>query len=149
MKNWLYDGEEIKSVDNFPENCHGFVYLIENKKNNHFYVGKKILFNNIKRKIGKKETKLIIGKGRRPLHERLKKESNWKTYNGSSSLLNQEIKDFGINNFSRTILDLAYSKKHLSFLEMKYHFQFDVLNNEFALNENIAGKFFKRDLIFE
>lgn len=148
MNNWFYNKIKISDLSDFPENCHGFVYKITNRMNSHFYIGRKILRNNIKRKIGKKEKSLIVGKGRKPKTELMIKESNWKTYMGSSQLLLKEIKEYGIKNFDRQIIELGYGKKHLTFLELKHIMKHNALENDFCLNENVMGKFFKKDLVF-
>lgn len=136
-------------ITHFPKNCLGFVYLIRNTITGHFYIGKKVLHFNKKRKIGKKEKALIAGKGRRPKHEAYIEESDWKTYMGSSKLLNEELKQHDKEYFHREILDFAFSKKHLSYLELKYQFKFNVLEDKNSLNENIGGKFYRKDLVIE
>lgn len=147
---WIYNGDHYKkgsyiSIKDFPDNCFGFIYLISNKESGTYYVGKKYLFHNIKRKIGKKEKQLIEGKGRKPSFEVIQKESDWKTYWSSSKQLQQMVKEQGPEKFSRTIIDFAFNKKHLTFLELKYQFIYGVLEDPYSLNDNILGKFYKKD----
>jgi hypothetical protein len=144
---WHKGSKVFNSIEDFPEGCHGFVYKIHSYETDHFYVGKKILENNIKRKIGKKEKALIEGKGRKPSFERLQKESNWKEYWSSSKILLEEYKKYGQMEFERLILDFAFSKKHLTYLELKYQFEYNVLEDKLSLNDNILGKFFRKDLV--
>ena len=43
MSKWLYQDEEINSREQFPENCHGFVYRITNLENLNILIIKNIL----------------------------------------------------------------------------------------------------------
>ena len=49
------------------------------------------------------------------------------------------------SHFERIILQLAYSKKELTYLENKALFSLGVLESEDYLNDNIEGRYFKRD----
>jgi len=57
-KKWFtYENGTVKeydSVDKFPENCVGFVYKITNIQTGKFYIGKKSLDSNIRKKLTKK-----------------------------------------------------------------------------------------------
>ena len=53
----------------------------------------------------------------------------------------------GEENFIREILELAFEKKHLTYLENKYLFTLEVLENERYFNDNIEGRYFKKDFI--
>ena len=49
-------------------------------------------------------------------------------------------------NLKKQILELAFNKKHLTYLETKYLFSHEVLENpEEYYNDNILGKFFTSD----
>jgi hypothetical protein len=143
---WHRGDKIYNSISDFPENCFGFVYYIKSIQTDHFYVGKKVLFNNIKRKIGVKEKALMEGKGRKPSFERIKKESDWKNYWSSSKIIQEEVKLYGPNEFEKIILGFAYSKKELTYLEIKYQFEYNVLEDQFSVCDNISGKFYKKDL---
>lgn len=145
MKPWLYKYVEVKSLEDFPKNVFGFIYKIKNLNTNQYYIGKKFLFHNTKRKIGKKEKALIEGKGRRPDFERVVKESDWKTYFSSSEIIKEDIKNCGSDHYKREIIEFAYSKKELSYLEVKLQFQHDVLIDKNSLNDNIQGKWYRKD----
>jgi hypothetical protein len=143
---WIYKNEIINNISNFPENSFGFIYMITHIPSGKKYIGKKVLFNNKKTKIGKKEKQLIVGKGRKPEHKITTIESNWKTYNGSNKLLldlfNKEPQD----NFLKTIIDIGYNKKHLTYLETKYQFINNVLEHpDKWFNDNIQGRFYGKD----
>ncbi len=151
MNNWFYFDEvmnlhHIESLEDFPENCIGFVYLITNKVNNKIYVGKKSLYSNINKKLTKKELAEQTGPGRKPTKKLVTKESNWKSYMGSSKELLADIKDIGEDKFSRQILHHCFSKKQLTYYEICYQMKHDVLSVE-SYNDNILGKFYRKDLI--
>lgn len=146
MKNWLYKDKEVTKVEDFNEpKLFGFIYKIVNLNTGQYYVGKKFIIHSSKRKIGKKEKALIEGKGRRPSFERVKKESDWKTYFSSSEIIKEDIKQNGSDHYKREIIQLAFSKKELSYLEIKLQFQLDVLVDPMSLNDNINGRYFKSD----
>lgn len=111
---------QLKPQLEWDENAFGFIYLITNLTNNKKYIGCKMLQKVIKRKPlkGKKNKR----------HETI--ESDWKTYTSSSNELNKDIELLGKQNFKFEIIDFAYSKSHLKYLEAKYQFDNDVLLSE-------------------
>lgn len=131
IHNWKYpEGFNI-------EDYYGFVYKITNTENNKFYIGKKIFKNT--RKLpplkGQKRKRTVI------------KESNWKTYWGSSKSLLEDVKTLGEDKFEKTILRLCKTKKQATYWEMHYQIINEVLNNPSqTYNDNILGKFFPKDL---
>ena len=142
---WKYNGEEIKEISQFPHNTFGFVSRILNKKTGKAYIGKKVLYHNIKKKLTKNELAEIEGQGRRPSYRLTIKESDWKTYWGSNKLLLEELKT-DKDNFERIIIQLAKDKKQLTYFETKYLFVYSVLEKpEEFYNDNILGKFYTKD----
>jgi hypothetical protein len=75
MNNWLFEEKEITSVEDFPENCTGFVYIITNNANGKYYVGKKILQNRLSKPLTKKEQAAWNKPGRIPKKKKELKES--------------------------------------------------------------------------
>jgi hypothetical protein len=145
--NWLLFKKQIESVDQFPEGTFGFVYKITYIDTNKAYIGKKSLYHNKKHKLTKKQLdEQPVTRGRKATHEVLHVESDWKTYYGSSKELAADIKQFGKDKFRREIIYLAKGKKQLTYLELKAQFYYDVLEVS-SYNDNIAGKFFRKDLI--
>jgi hypothetical protein len=145
--NWLLFKKQIESVDQFPEGTFGFVYKITHIDTNKAYIGKKSLYHNRKHKLTKKQLdEQPVTRGRKSTHEILHIESDWKTYYGSSKELAADIKLFGKDEFRREIIYLAKGKKQLTYLELKAQFHYDVLEVS-SYNDNIAGKFFRKDLI--
>ena len=141
MIKWLYRGSEINEISDLPNNAYGFVYQTTHLPTNKKYIGKKSLMYNLKKKLGKKEKALWEGKGRPPMYKRVLKESDWKTYYGSHSFIKEANKE----DLTREILEIAYHKKELTYLECKYQFTLGVLENKSYLNDNILGKFFDKD----
>jgi len=43
MKPWLYTNTEFTKLEDFPQDCFGFIYKITNTLTNQYYVGKKFL----------------------------------------------------------------------------------------------------------
>ena len=72
-------------------------------------------------------------------------ESDWQTYWGSCKPLLEDIKRLGEDKFYKEILDLAWSSKHLSYLEAKYQFKTDVLETN-SYNDNIQARYYRKDL---
>ena len=138
---WLYKNKEINEISDLPKNAFGFVYQTTHLPTNKKYIGKKSLIYNLKKKLGKKEKALWEGKGRPPVYKRVLKESDWKKYYGSHSF----IKEANEEDLKREILEIAYHKKELTYLECKYQFTLGVLESRSYLNDNILGKFFDKD----
>lgn len=130
-----------------PEDNLGFVYKITNLTNSKYYVGKKVFWNNKKHKLTKKQLAEQSGPGRRPSHEVIRTESDWKTYWGSNKQLLIDVKELGEDSFECLILKVCKTKKQLTYWEM--HFQCSLnclISPSSSYNDNILGKFFTRDL---
>jgi hypothetical protein len=131
-----------------PEKYYGFVYKITNNTTGKFYIGKKVYWNNKKHKLTKKQlAEQPTGPGRKPTHEIIRVESDWKTYWGSNKQLLADIKQYGEENFYRWIYRQCLTKKQLTYWEMHYQCKEEVLiSNNRSYNDNILGKFFTKDL---
>ena len=114
MSQWTFDGTLVEEL---PEDCEGFVYLITNLTNGQKYVGKKLARFKV--------TKPPL-KGRKN-KRRSTKESDWRTYWGSSDHLNADVKELGEDKFAREILYYCQSRGMLSYLEAKEQFDRKVL----------------------
>jgi len=150
-KNWfVYKNgitTEYDSVDKFPENCIGFVYKITNIKTGKFYIGRKSLFSNVKKRLTKKELSELSGPGRKPTKKLVTSESNWTDYWGSNKRILQEIKEEGTDYFRKEILKFCYNKKQLTYWEVHYQCVENVLLTDKSYNDNILAKFFRKDLV--
>lgn len=133
------------SYEEFPEGTYGYVYQTTHLPTGKKYIGKKSLIYSQKKKIGKRELALWEGKGRPPVYKQVQKESDWKTYYGSHEFIKNSIKEGKHDEFQREILQLAFSKKELTYLENKWLFSKAVLETEDYLNDNIEGRYFKKD----
>ena len=147
---WKYNGKEITNLDQFPEGTFGFVYRILHKATGKAYIGKKVLYHNLKKKLTKKELAEIEGQGRRPSFRLVVRESDWKHYWGSNKALQELKKTSSAEDFERTILKISPDKKLLTYYETKYLFVYEVLEKpENFYNDNILGKFYSKDFQHE
>jgi len=144
---WLYKGEAMTSVEDFPPATFGFVYRVIHEPTGKIYIGKKVLQFTRKAKLTKRDLALYEGeKGRKPSFKKVVKESDWKTYYGSHKEILALIKDGKGDDFKREILTLATSKKLLTYEETKALFIYEVLiKPDEYFNDNILGKFFRKD----
>jgi hypothetical protein len=114
---WLYKNKELNEL---PEGCEAFVYLITNKTNGMMYIGKKLA----KFKVTKAPLK---GKKNK---RRSTKESDWREYWGSSDRLNADVEQLGSENFTREILHFCPSRGIASYLEAREQFERKVLETD-------------------
>ena len=85
-------------------------------------------------------------KGRVPLKQKVITESDWKDYYGSHKDILKLVKEGTEKDFSRKILCYVPNKKLLTYFECKYLFINEVLeNSEEYINDNILGKFYRKD----
>lgn len=128
---WLFNNN---TVDNPPKDAIGFIYKITNLCNGRMYIGKKLLTMAT--------TKQINGK-----KKKARKESKWREYNGSNQELLQDIKQIGQNNIKKEILEWTYTDSYHNYCEIKYQFKLDVLENVQFYNDNIGGRYYKRNYL--
>ena len=114
---WTYNNIVVNEL---PEDAEGFVYLITNLSNDRKYVGKKLArFKTTKPPLKGRKNK-----------RRGTKESDWRTYWGSSDHLNADVLEFGEDNFTREILCYCPSRGILSYMEAKEQFDRKVLETD-------------------
>ena len=133
------------SYEDFPKGTHGYVYQTTHIPTGKKYIGKKSLIYNQKKKLGKKELALHEGQGRPPKFKMVQKESDWKAHYGSHHFIKEEIKKGNQSTFKREIIQCAFSKKELTYLENKVLFTLAVLESKDYLNDNIEGRYFNKD----
>ena len=116
---WLYEGREWEVIeeDFVPEKMYGFVYEITNLFNGKKYIGKKFFWS---------QKTLPITKTRKR-RKKLKVESDWKDYYGSSKHLSLDVQQMGKEAFHRQILRICKTKGECAYFESKYQFEKDVL----------------------
>jgi hypothetical protein len=127
---WTYQGQVVNEL---PEDCVGYVYLITNLESGRKYIGKKLskfsktTYKTVKLKNGNKKRKRI----------KSKIESDWQTYYGSNTQLNEDVKQSGTDKFSREILYYCKSKAECSYIEAKLQFEYRVLESDDYYNGHI------------
>lgn len=121
--------------EDLAERYFGFVYKITHKDSGKEYIGKKNFHSN--RKMTAKELKECEDKRRK----RVRKQSNWKTYNSSCTELQGDIAAYGEDAFEFEILCLCENSLNLSYWEEYFQFLHQVLIKE-SYNKNISGKYY-------
>jgi hypothetical protein len=128
---WMYQNT---SIEELPEDCIGFVYLITNLVSGRKYIGKKLAkfskttYKTVKLKNGTKKKKKI----------RSKIDSDWRDYYGSNDQLNKDVLTLGKENFSREILFYCKSKAECSYIEAREQFTRKVLESADYYNGQIS-----------
>ena len=126
---WLYEGKPFTSND--IGDFFGFVYRITNLQTGKQYIGRKYFYQFRKPR----------GKSRK-----VKSESDWQKYYGSSDELNTDRKSLGNECFKREILSLHKTKGWVNYTETKQLFLNNVLSEkENYYNSNILGRYMKKD----
>ena len=131
---WIYNGKPFLSED-IGEH-YGFVYCITNVLTGRRYIGRKYFWSLRKPR----------GKSRR-----VKSESDWKKYYGSSDELNADRKEIGNEYFKREILSLHKTKGQVNYEETKQLFLNNVLTEALDdggplyYNSNILGRYMKKN----
>ena len=150
---WTYKGRLITEIKDMPEGTYGFIYETLHKPTQKKYIGKKVLYFERNKRLGKRALEQLrlerkqkgIG-GRTPLKQKVITESDWEDYYGSHKEILKYVKEGSPLDFERTILCYVPNKKLLTYFECKYLFINEVLENQDAyINDNILGKFYRKD----
>jgi hypothetical protein len=142
--------DELINDESFNINEYeGYIYITTILDTGRKYIGKKNFFHNTNVKLGKKElANLPVARGKKPSKKKVTKESDWKTYYGSSQEIKDSVKQYPKERIIRTLLRLCKTKKELTYYECKYLFDYNVLEpNSGFINDNILGKFYSKDLV--
>lgn len=144
-ENWIYQGVEITSYEQFPKGAIGFIYHIvaSNPLGKREYIGRKQALSYRKKKFGKKKIAAMKDK-RLKTYEIVIKENDWKTYTGSNKELNEFIKNGG--KITKYITRFCTTKSQLTYYENKELYCQGVLENDHFYNENIGGKVYRKSL---
>ena len=127
---WIYKNQPVEQL---PEECVGFVYIITNIISGRMYVGKKLArFKTTRYKMhtqknGKKIRKKIRGAV----------ASDWQEYYGSSDQLNRDVESLGRDKFRREILYYCRSKAECNYIEAREQFTRKVLESDQYYNGHI------------
>ena len=85
-------------------------------------------------------------------YEMVTKESKWQDYRSSNKTVSGWFDKDGRPNppsndrLEIKILKFCKSKKALTYYELQEQFSHNVLIDEYSLNDNLLGKFFRKDL---
>ena len=152
-KLWIYQGNPVANIESIPEDTYGFIYEVTHIPTGKKYIGKKVLYFERSKRLGKRELETLkeerkskgVG-GRTPLKKKVITESDWKTYHGSQKEILELVKEGRKEDFRREILKYVQDKKRLTYFECKYLFTKEVLENrDNYINDNILGKFYRKD----
>jgi len=147
MKPWTYRNDNLEDYNLINpkkgERPLGFIYKITNTVNGKIYIGRKSFTATKKSSIGKRALAKMVDK-RGSKTKTVVKTSNWQLYTGSNKQLNEDIKNG--DNINREIIHLCFTKKQMTYWELFYQMQYDVLRAD-SYNDNILGKFFRADLL--
>lgn len=123
---WTFNGQAFSSEQ--IGKAEGFVYRITNCTTGKHYIGRKYFWSIRKTK----------GKSRR-----VRKESDWKDYFGSSKEMALHVEQYGADNFKREILSIHKTRGDCNYSEIKTQFLMNVLEDDNYINDAI-GKFRRR-----
>jgi hypothetical protein len=127
---WTYQNQIVEQL---PEDCVGFVYLITNTTSGRMYIGKKLAKFS---KITQKTVKLKNG-DKKKKKIRSKVDSDWQDYYGSSLELSKDVELLGKDKFQREILYYCKSKSECSYIEAREQFSRRVLESKDWYNGHI------------
>lgn len=122
---WIYEGRPFTEED--AKNWYGMVYIISNTVNNRRYVGRKY-FTKAGRKTVKGKTKKI------------RVDSDWTTYYGSSDELKADVERLGPDKFHREILKLCKGRGEVNYWELKYILEHEAILRSSYYNAWVSGK---------
>lgn len=111
-----------------PKDYYGFVYCISNLVTGKKYIGCKKLTSSVT----KQPLKGRVNK------RRSTKESNWKTYTGSSNQLNKDIEQGAFEDFHYEILELHTGAFDLKYAELCCIIQNDAVRSKKYYNQFIG-----------
>ena len=156
LPTWTFQGRLITDIKDMPEGTYGFIYETLHKPSGLKYIGKKVLYFERNKRLGKralaalKEERKAKGIGGRvPLKQKVVTESDWKDYYGSHPTILKYVKESKDlrKDFERRILDYVPNKKLLTYFECKHLFINGVLEtfSHQYINDNVLGKFYRKD----
>jgi hypothetical protein len=127
---WTYDGKDILSHNDLPEETTDIVYRI-NYTDNTSYIGKKTI--RADRRLKPTKEQLAIRKNYKRVESKL---LPFKDYIGSSK------ENDGKDIRNKVILFCCSNKRTATYLESKLLFMHNVLENDIFNNKNILGSFY-------
>jgi hypothetical protein len=133
---WFHNGLVVEQL---PEDCVAFVYIITNATTGKKYIGKKLA------KFKKTSVKVYKFKNGKKRKKKIRTliDSDWKIYFGSSKELLEDVAKLGTENFKREILYYCGSKAEASYIEAREHFSRQVLESDDYYNGHIQVRIHK------
>ena len=138
-----------------PEGTYGFIYEVIYKPTDVRYIGKKVLYFERNKRLGKKalaalrEERSKKGlRGRVPiLPDATSADRSSNASRPQKEIITLSQEDNAGENWEKRILEFVPNKKLLTYYETKHLFKNDVLENQYSahINDNILGKFFRKD----
>ena len=158
LPSWSYQGRLITEISDMPEGTYGFIYEVKHKPSGLKYIGKKVLYFERNKRLGKRALEALreerkakgIG-GRVPLKQKVITESDWKDYYGSHEKIKELVRTTDPMDWEKKILSFVPNKKLLTYFEAKELFRFGILEDRQSnyINDNILGKFYRKDFLKE
>lgn len=134
---WYYQNEVFEPDEDFLKGLVGFVYCLTNLDENKKYIGKKLFWSS----------KILPITKTRKRRKRIKIESDWRNYYGSSQavmvLVERNV------HFRRDIIHLCRTKGECSYYEAKEQFAQDVLLRDDYYNDFIGCKIHSKHLKYK
>jgi hypothetical protein len=131
---WYHHNTSAEITSEQTEGYFGFVYLITHIKTGQRYVGKKFFT--------KSKTKQVKGK-----KKKIRVASDWETYWGSNTKLQEDVKLNGEEEYTREVLHLCKNRSECSYWETYEIFNRHALMTESYYNEWVSCRIRKAHLI--
>jgi hypothetical protein len=131
---WTYQGSTFTS--SHIDDKFGFVYRITNLQSGKQYIGRKYF---------------VQCRKPRGARRKVKSESNWKSYYGSSKELTEDRKLLGNSSFKREIISLHSALGKVNYEETRQLFLNNVLTESLDdgtpmyYNSNVLGRYYRKD----
>ena len=126
MNKWQFEGKDFDLEDHTPV-PYGFVYIITHKPSGKKYIGRKFFSM-----AGYKTVKGV--------KKKIRKESDWQKYYGSSPAIKKLLIDVGPDVFEREIVKLCYNRSSCSYYETKLIFEKDAILSDQYINDWVTCK---------
>jgi hypothetical protein len=131
MSHWTLNGNPFTEV---PDKAFGFVYCITNTNTGKKYLGRKQFTSTRRKPLTKTQKK--AGRVKRTV---IKSDSGWGSYTGSNTLLNEDIKNKGINIFLFEILVVCYTKGQCNYIEETLQHKYNVVWDDNYYNDAVGS----------
>tara|TARA_R110000751_G_scaffold131843_1_gene234184 strand:+ start:2037 stop:2501 length:465 start_codon:yes stop_codon:yes gene_type:complete len=131
MSHWTLNGNPFTEV---PDKAFGFVYCITNTNTGKKYLGRKQFTSTRRKPLTKTQKK--AGRVKRTV---IKSDSGWGSYTGSNTLLNEDIKNIGINIFLFEILVVCYTKGQCNYIEETLQHKYNVVWDDNYYNDAVGS----------